>query len=174
MGTGTALIPIELCRQVPHARVLAVDMAEQMLAVGRHNVQKASLAECIRLEKVDCKRLPYGDGQFNTVISNSIVHHIADPSVVINEAWRVTAPGGLIFFRDLMRPDDEAMLQHVTRTYTVGANPIQRRMYEDSLRAALSVEEVRRLVMPLGVAAESVRATSDRHWTWTVRKRGHH
>jgi ubiquinone/menaquinone biosynthesis C-methylase UbiE len=170
LGTGTALIPIQLCRRVPQARVLAVDVAEHMLSVGRHNLQKTGLSERIRLELVDCKWLPYADGQFFTVISNSILHHLADPSTVINEAWRVTAPGGLIFFRDLFRPDNELMLHYLVETYTMGANPVQRQMYEDSLRASLSVEEARELISRLGVAPESVKATSDRHWTWTARK----
>jgi len=170
LGTGTALIPIELCRRVPDARVLAVDVAQSMLSIGRHNVEKAGLSDRIRLELVDCKGLPYSDGQFHTVISNSIVHHIADPVVVIKEAWRVTALGGLIFFRDLVRPQDESELSHLVETYAAGTNPLQRRMFEDSLRASLRVEEVRQLIVLLGFAPESVLATSDRHWTWTVQK----
>jgi ubiquinone/menaquinone biosynthesis C-methylase UbiE len=170
LGTGTALIPIELCRMVPNARVLAVDAAEQMLAIGRRNVEKAGLADRIRLERVDAKRLPYRDGQFAAVISNSIIHHLSHPSAAINEAWRVTASGGLIFFRDLFRPDNEALLCHLVETYAVGANQHQQQMLADSFRAALTVEEVRQLIIPLGIPPETVRATSDRHWTWVVRK----
>ena len=170
LGTGTALIPIELCRMVPNARVLAVDAAEQMLAIGRRNVEKAGLAGRIRLERVDAKRLPYRDGQFATVISNSIIHHLSHPSTAINEAWRVTASGGLIFFRDLFRPDNEAVLRHLVETYAAGANQHQQQMLADSFRAALTVEEVRQLIIPLRAPPETVLATSDRHWTWAVRK----
>jgi ubiquinone/menaquinone biosynthesis C-methylase UbiE len=170
LGTGTALIPIELCRRIPNARLLAVDAAEQMLAIGRRNVEKAGLAGRIRLERVDAKRLPYRDGQFATVISNSIIHHLSHPSAAINEAWRVTASGGLIFFRDLFRPDNEAVLRRLVETYAAGANQRQQQMLADSFRAALTVEEVRQLIIPLGAPSETVRATSDRHWTWAVRK----
>src|SRR5437879_2965362 len=34
VGTGTALIPIELCRQAPAARVVAVDLAEHMIRLA--------------------------------------------------------------------------------------------------------------------------------------------
>lgn len=170
LGTGTALIPVELCRRVPNARVLAVDAAEHMLAVGRHNIKKAGLADRIRLELADAKRLPYRDGQFTATISNSIIHHLPDPSAAINEAWRVTARGGLIFFRDLFRPDDEPVLCRLVETYAAGANRRQKQMFADSFRAALTVEEVRELFFKLGVSLETVTATSDRHWTWTVRK----
>jgi len=170
LGTGTALIPIELCRQWPAARVRAVDLAENMLEVARRNVVKAGLGEQIRLEQVDAKGLPYGNGQFATVMSNSIVHHLPDPWIVFQEAWRVAGPGGLLFLRDLMRPDDEATLRRLVELYTVGANPHQRQMFDDSLRAALTVAEVRALVARLGAEPDSVQPTSDRHWTWAARK----
>ncbi len=170
LGTGTALIPIELCRRLPNARVLAVDVAEHMLALGRQNVDKAGLAGRIRLERVDAKRLPYRDGQFAAVISNSIIHHLSHPSAAINEAWRVTAAGGLIFFRDLFRPDNETALCRLVETYAAGANQRQQQMLADSFHAALKVEEVRLLIIPLGAPPESVQATSDRHWTWAMRK----
>ena len=70
LGTGTAQIPIELCRQQPDARVLAVDSAENMLEVARQNVCRAGLAGRIRLKRVDAKRLPYASAQFANVISN--------------------------------------------------------------------------------------------------------
>jgi hypothetical protein len=38
-------------------------------------------------------------------------------------------------------------------------------MFRDSLHAALTVEEVRELVRDFGLSSDSVKATSDRHWT---------
>lgn len=171
LGTGTAQIPIELCRQEPSARVVAVDSAANMLNVARQNVQNAGLADRIRLQWVDAKRLPYRSGRFANVISNSIVHHVPDPREALDEVWRVAAPGGLVFFRDLFRPADDRTVRHLVETYAAGANRHQQQMFEDSLRAALTVEEVRRLVAELGGPPDSVRATSDRHWTWVARKR---
>ena len=40
VGTGTALIPIELCRQAPAARVVAVDLAEHMIRLAEENVRR--------------------------------------------------------------------------------------------------------------------------------------
>ena len=171
LGTGTAQIPIELCRQEPSACVVAVDSAANMLNVARQNVQNAGLAGRIRLQRVDAKRLPYRTGRFANVISNSIVHHVPDPREVLDEAWRVAAPGGLVFFRDLFRPADDRTVRHLVETYAAGANRHQQQMFEDSLRAALTVEEIRPLVAHLDQPPDSVRATSDRHWTWVARKR---
>jgi len=170
LGTGTVQIPIELCRQDPQATVLAVDLAHHMLRVGRQNVENAGLADRIAVHQVDAKRLPYRDEAFANVVSNSIVHHIPEPREVLDEAWRVLAPGGLIFFRDLFRPPDEQTIRHLVNTYAPGANEHQQQMFADSFRASLTVEEVGRLAARFGLGPESVRATSDRHWTWAARK----
>src|SRR5262249_17197089 len=76
VGTGTAQIPVELCRQAPAAAVVAIDLAEHMLAVGRDNVRRAGLDGRIRLQSCDAKQMPFADASFGAVLSNSIVHHI--------------------------------------------------------------------------------------------------
>src|SRR5262249_62411985 len=85
VGAGTAQIPIELCRQHPSATVLAIDLARHMLDVGERNVAAAALAERICMQLVDAKRMPYADGSFAALVSNSIVHHIPEPAAVVAE-----------------------------------------------------------------------------------------
>jgi ubiquinone/menaquinone biosynthesis C-methylase UbiE len=166
VGTGTAQIPIELCRQSATARVTAIDLAEHMLALGRENVRRAGLAERIKLERVDAKQMPYKSASFAALISNSIVHHIPEPKKVLAEMVRVTRPGGVLFVRDLLRPPDQATLDHIVRTYAGDANAHQQKMFADSLHAALSLAELRDMISSLGVDPDHVRRTSDRHWTW--------
>src|SRR5690242_17704621 len=49
LGTGTAQIPIEIGRRHAAVRVVAVDLAENMLALGRRNVAAARLETRIGL-----------------------------------------------------------------------------------------------------------------------------
>ena len=170
LGAGTAQIPVELARRAPQFRITAVDAAESMLAVGQRNTAAAGLTDRIELVLADAKNLPFDAGTFPVVISNSIVHHIAEPQQVIAEAVRVCAPGGLLFHRDLARPHDEELLQQLVRNYAGEATPYQRRLFANSLRAALALEEMEQLVSELGIAPETVRMTSDRHWTWIATK----
>jgi ubiquinone/menaquinone biosynthesis C-methylase UbiE len=172
VGTGTAQIPIELCRRHQGAEVVAVDAAAHMLAVGQANVDRAGLAGRICLERCDAKRLPWGDGLFGAVISNSIVHHIPEPMSVLCEMVRVLAPGGLLFVRDLLRPLEETGLRALVDLHAAGANEHQRQMFADSLHAALALYELQELVARLGLDPEEVRQTTDRHWTWAARKAG--
>jgi ubiquinone/menaquinone biosynthesis C-methylase UbiE len=171
LGTGTALIPIELCRRSAAACVVGVDLAAEMLKVGAANVAAAGLASAVELRQADAKALPFPDGSFAAVMSNSIVHHIPDPRAVLAEAVRVTRPGGLLFVRDLMRPPDRATIGRLVETYAGDATEHQRQMFADSLHAALTLAEVRGFVAGLGFDPAQVRATSDRHWTWTAANR---
>jgi ubiquinone/menaquinone biosynthesis C-methylase UbiE len=166
VGTGTAQIPIELCGRTSAAQVVGIDLAEHMLQVGRLNVSRAGLDGHIRLEAQDAKRLPYPTATFGAVISNSIVHHIPEPRAVLAEMVRLVIPAGLLFVRDLLRPEDDEAVRHLVTCYAGAANAHQQQMFEDSLRAALTLAEIRALIEDLGFPSETVRQTTDRHWTW--------
>ena len=170
LGTGTAQIPIELCRRNQDCRIMAVDLSISMLDLARYNIEIAGVIQRVFLEHIDAKRLPQADDTFDAVISNSIIHHIPEPFVVLREAVRVTAPGGLLFFRDLSRPASDAEVTRLVETYAGEENERQRQMFDDSLRAALAIDEIRDLVTQLGFSADTVQPNSDRHWTWTARK----
>lgn len=169
-GTGTAQIPIELLSRGVKAQVVAADAAAEMLHLARNNISAAGLSENISCVQCDCKQLPHRDASYDVVMSNSIVHHIPEPRAVFEECWRILKPGGLLFIRDLHRPRDHAEWDHLVETYAGTANSHQRQLFRDSLRAALTVEEVRSLVAPLGIATEAVQLTSDRHWTLSATK----
>jgi ubiquinone/menaquinone biosynthesis C-methylase UbiE len=168
VGAGTALIPIEICRRLPRARLVAIDLSRAMLELGQRRLDEAGFAEQVSLQLVDAKALPYADGAFDVVISNSIVHHIPEPRRAMRELSRVLRPGGALLVRDLLRPDDEATLAQLVQRHAGTASPHQRALFEASLWAALRVDEVRALVSELGLPASGVTQSSDRHWTWRV------
>lgn len=170
LGCGTAQIPIVLAKANKACRIMAVDAAVAMLDIARFNIEIAGVVGRVQLAQVDAKKLGYGSGMFGAVISNSIIHHIPEPAGVLAEAVRVTKSGGTLFFRDLLRPSDKAQLQTLVQQYAGEANPSQQKMFADSLHAALSLDEIRDMVLALGFDASGVQATSDRHWTWAAIK----
>ena len=178
-GTGTALIPIALCGRAAGFTVVAIDLAENMLALAHDNVARAKLGDRVLLEKVDAKGTPYEDGAFGATLSNSIVHHIPEPRRCLEEMWRVTAKGGVLFVRDLHRPASEDDTARLVALYAgptpadpalVAAFEHQRALFRASLCAALTVAEVAAMVTPLGIPASAVTMTSDRHWTLAYEK----
>jgi ubiquinone/menaquinone biosynthesis C-methylase UbiE len=143
-----------------------------MLDIARTNIEAADVDNRIELLLADAKDLPFEAYSFPVVVSNSIVHHIAHPQTVVAEAIRVTASCGLHFHRDLARPAGEAELQRLVDTYATEGTSYQRKLFADSLRAALTLDEVRNLVASFGFSADTVQMTSDRHWTWTAIRNG--
>ena len=173
VGTGTALIPIAMCKSAPNLAMIGVDLAEHMLELAKKNVERAGLASRVTLQKIDAKALPFGDGEIEAVVSNSIVHHIPAPTHALGEMVRVAKR--VVFVRDLLRPETDAEVERLVALH--GGEPASREpaaiemharqvaLLDASLRAALTLDEARAMVAPFGVPASSVTQTSDRHWT---------
>ena len=146
-----------------------------MLALAERNVQSAGLGARITLSRRDAKATGWPPASFDTVVSNSIVHHIPEPRDAFAEMWRLARPGGLLFVRDLERPASDGRVAELVDRYAAipaglpaaerARHERQRALFDASLRAALMLEEVRQSVAGLGVAAGAVSSTSDRHWT---------
>ena len=181
VGTGTALVPIALCRRSPFVQVVAIDMAQAMLSAAQVNIERAGLAARISLCRRDAKSTGYAAGSFDVVLCNSIIHHIPEPLAALAEMLRLVEPGGVLFVRDLVRPASAAELQALVDLYAPVAEDgaaaqkaMQRRqrdLFAASLHAALTLQEVRDLAGLLGAASVAVNMTSDRHWTLIARAR---
>ena len=104
VGTGTALLPIELCKINADVNVVAIDDAVSMLDLAVYNLEAAGMRERITLAKVDAKSMPYDDDSIEMVIANSIHHHIPDPQVCFAEMVRVTEENGILFARIWLDP----------------------------------------------------------------------
>ncbi len=168
MGCGTAQIPIVLARRRPDARIVATDLARHMLDVGAENLRVAGVAGRVELRLADCKALDFPDGAFDLAISNSLVHHLPEPTPALREAARVVRPGGAIVFRDLLRPESRDEVARIVATYAAGADAVQRDLFRASLCAALTLDELRDVAAAAGLAAAHVYRSSDRHFTLEV------
>jgi len=170
VGTGTAQIPIAMCKRNNGLKITAIDLAESMLTLGNKNIQTARLEDSITLVQIDSKKMPYPDESFDQVISNSIIHHIPNPLECFKEMIRVTKKDGLLFIRDLLRPFTMVELHNIVNLHTGDATPKQKQLFTDSLHASLSLAEVREMVKLFGFEAFTVIQSSNRHWTFTARK----
>jgi ubiquinone/menaquinone biosynthesis C-methylase UbiE len=170
VGTGTARIPIEMAKRSPRLRIIAVDLSAEMLKLARVNVDSAGVSHQVEVQLVDAKRMPFPDGTFDAVVSNSIVHHIPDPASFFHEVRRLVKPHGRIFVRDLVRPPDRETLDRLVALYAAHDTPHQRQLFADSLHAALTIDEAQAMVAAIGFDPARVTLTSDRHWTWSAKR----
>jgi ubiquinone/menaquinone biosynthesis C-methylase UbiE len=164
-GTGTGRIPVLICQMRSKWQIIAIDAAKSMLEVAAQHVQQANLQSSIRLELVDAKSLPYEDGHFDMIISNSLVHHLPNPLPFFKELKRVVKSNGGIFIRDLIRPENAQIMNALVDSIGEEYDEYQKKLFRDSLHAALTLDEVNQLISLSGLQQVKVYQSSDRHWT---------
>ena len=162
--------------------MLASDLGEHMLRHARANVARAGLEGRVEVARADAKALHFPDGVFDLVVTNSLVHHLPSPHEALREAWRVLAPGGVLFVRDLARPDDADAVEALVARYGVPApdaarsaadaarDARQAELLRASLHAALTPDELAREAALAGVPSPDPARSSDRHVTLVARK----
>jgi ubiquinone/menaquinone biosynthesis C-methylase UbiE len=165
VGTGTARIPILMCQQQPQYLITGIDLAQSMLIIGQRNVEEAGLNQRIRLERVDSKRMPYPDLEFDTIVSNSLVHHLPDPLSFFQEIKRLVRPGGAILIRDLIRPASDDVVNKLVAKIGEEYDAHQQQLFRDSLKAALTLAEVQELIDRVELSQVNLSQSSDLHWT---------
>ena len=164
-GTGTARIPILIGQKCPKWQITGIDLAQSMLQIGLNNVKEAGLQHQVALELVDAKQLPYPDGLFDIVISNSLIHHLPNPLPFLKELNRVLKPTGAILIRDLIRPPSEEIMNTLVESIGTEYDEHQKMLFRDSLHAAFTLDEVNQLISDAGLEGVTVYQSSDRHWT---------
>jgi SAM-dependent methyltransferase len=164
-GTGTARIPILMCQQRSQYLFTAVDLAQSMLIIGQRNIESAQLTQRIRLERVDTKRMPYPDLEYDMVISNSLVHHLPEPLSFFQEVKRLVKPGGVILIRDLIRPETNEQIDDLVSQLDGDYDSHQQDLFRDSLKAALTISEVQILLDRVNIPDVTVDRSSNLHWT---------
>ncbi len=163
LGTGPGHIPLMVASEIEGARILAVDLSHHMLRLARAKLARTAWSDRVEFRLADVKALPFEDRSFDTVFSNTILHHIPQPAEMLREAWRVLKPGGVLLIRDLYRPADAETLDRLVATHAAGCDDHQRRMFRDSLCAALTPGELRDLAMAAGMTGVEVVVDTDRH-----------
>jgi ubiquinone/menaquinone biosynthesis C-methylase UbiE len=171
IGTGTALIPIALCRAVREIRVMALDASHEMLDLARYRLEVAGMMHRVQLQFGDAKKLIFQSNYFDSVVSNSLVHHLPTHESFLPESLRVLRDGGLLFLRDLCRPNSLESMESIVDTVAKNESESARKMLRDSLHASLTLEEIQELALAAGLSKDCVSMTSDRHWTLIARKK---
>jgi len=103
VATGTADLAI-LAATLNPKEIVGVDIAEQMLQIGREKVQKKGLQDLIRLEAGDAEQLPFSDNEFDAALVAFGVRNFADLDLGLREISRVLRPGAPIIVLEFSRP----------------------------------------------------------------------
>jgi SAM-dependent methyltransferase len=98
IGCGTGATTIPLARAVgAHGHILAVDIAEPMLAVARRQVAESGLGN-ITLLLADAQTHDFAPGRFDLIVSRFGVMFFADPPAAFRNLCRAARAGGRLCF----------------------------------------------------------------------------
>lgn len=103
VATGTADLAIAALRLKPD-QVVGVDIAENMLALGRRKVARKGLDGLIRLETGEAERLAFADGSFDAAIVAFGARNFEDLGAGLKEMRRVLRQGGRVVVLEFSRP----------------------------------------------------------------------
>ncbi|QDU69392.1 class I SAM-dependent methyltransferase [Engelhardtia mirabilis] len=170
VGCGPGHVAVMVCDEIAEGSVLGVDLAQTMLTHAERHRSKSPHAERLSFRLADAKGLPFADGEFDTVYSNTILHHIPDPRPFLSELRRVLKPGGVLLVRDLFRPDDIERADELVALHAAGANPNQQALFHASLCAAFTPNELRALADESGLADAEIVVDTDRHMSLQLRR----
>jgi len=122
-----------------------------MVLAARRAAAELRLENRVFFTQGSAGRIPFADASFDVVFSNSVLHHLSNPTKAFEEMLRVIKPGGMVFVRDLRRPSRLAYPWHV-RWYGRHYSGTMKRLFEDSVRAAYTPDELAGLLDRSGMS----------------------
>lgn len=164
LGCGPGDISFRFAKEFPCCRIHAVDGSAAMLRYGRELLaRQPDLAGRIEFIRAVFPGAELPRSGYEAVISNSLLHHLADPLVMWREVMRLSKPGAPVFIMDLRRPDSPAVARKLVDRYTGREPDILRRDFYNSLLAAFRPEEIRKQLARAGLEDFDVAEVGDRH-----------
>jgi 2-phosphoglycolate phosphatase len=165
LGCGPGDIALRFARAFERCRVVGLDGSQEMLKAGR-GIQFRQPPELRDRVLLVHGLLPAADlhGQtFDTVISNSLLHHLHDPAVLWNAVRKFARPGARVFIGDLRRPATNLEALQLTNQHCRGEPEVLRRDFYNSLLASFTADEIRAQLKTAGLEHFTVEEVGDRH-----------
>lgn len=105
VATGTADLAIAMARSIDHAKILGVDLSEEMLSVARQKVDGAGLASRIELSKGDAEQLSMVDDETMDVVTVAFgVRNFENMERGLAEIRRTLKKGGRLVVLEFSTP----------------------------------------------------------------------
>lgn len=155
LGCGPAAIPLRLARHFNSCEIHCVDGAAHMLAEGKKAAQREDLEDRVLFFQGTLPdKLPLPHNRYEIVISNSFLHHLAEPRILWQAIHQYCLPKASILIIDLLRPKNEQEARRIVDSYLPDGSPLLRHDMLLSLRAAFTLDEVRAQLRQAGLAED--------------------
>jgi trans-aconitate methyltransferase len=94
IGSGNAMLTIEIARQIPNGSITAIEISRDMVEQAKVNIQKFGI-ENITLINMDSIDINY-ENEFNAVFSNSAIHWVKNLELIYELLYKSLKPKGRI------------------------------------------------------------------------------
>jgi demethylmenaquinone methyltransferase/2-methoxy-6-polyprenyl-1,4-benzoquinol methylase len=104
VATGTADVAILMAKNLNPRQIIGIDIANQMLELGRGKIAEQGLSGMISLETGDSERLRFEEGSFDAVTVAFGVRNFENLEKGLSEMYRVMRPGGRLVILEFSKP----------------------------------------------------------------------
>jgi SAM-dependent methyltransferase len=101
VGCGPGWLERSLSQAAPNVQIVGVDVDPGMIDHAEAHAVEWGVEDRVRFQVGDVGDLPFGEGEFDTVVSTMSMHHWPDPAAGLAEIHRVLRPGGEARIYDL-------------------------------------------------------------------------
>ena len=95
VGCGVGVTPVWIADKY-RCRVVGVDISARMIERSKERARKEGLSDTVEFRQADAQDLPFDDGAFDAVITESVTSFPGDKQRAVREYVRVTKPGGYV------------------------------------------------------------------------------
>lgn len=117
IATGTGDFALLAYKVLQPEKVVASDISEGMMEVGKKKVAEAGLEDIISFEVQDSAQISYDDNTFDAATISFGVRNFEDIDKSFREILRILKPGGVFLFVELTTPEQNPM-KKLYATYT--------------------------------------------------------
>ena len=165
VGCGNADITLRFAKAYPDCLIDGIDGSDSMLNYGRKALKECSLnlQKRVRLIKGIVPDVQLPQVHYDAIISNSVLHHLHNPSLLWQFIKTYGVDGTKIFIGDLFRPSSPEKAMEIVELYAKDEPEILKRDFYNSLLAAFEITEIKEQLKLANIDSLSVEQISDRH-----------
>jgi ubiquinone/menaquinone biosynthesis C-methylase UbiE len=94
VGCGLGILTVEVAKLVSHGEVIGLDNSTKQLERAREELPN------LRFIQGDAHELPFRNERFDIVYCRYLLEHVADPTLVVREIYRVLKRKGKVFVQE--------------------------------------------------------------------------
>jgi SAM-dependent methyltransferase len=164
LGCGPGDISIRVAQAHPNCVVHGVDGSKAMLKYSGTLLDRVpAVRSRVQLVHGMLPGAQLPKPVYDTLISNSLLHHLPDPQILWQAVRTYAVSGAPVFVMDLIRPDSIETAERLVAAYVADEPEVLQRDFYNSLLAAFEIDEVRDQLSDAGLYGFSVEPITDRH-----------